>query len=187
VKGRMLVFLAMLLLGLSAWGVEVAGVKVADKSRVGDVELVLNGAGLRSKLFFKVYVAALYAQQRTSSADALINGAGPRRLTLHMLREMSADTLFGALREGLQPNVPEAEWTALAPQLDKMAAIFRAVGTAKEGDDIGLDFNADGIVVTVNGETKGRVEGVAFGRALLRIWLGEHPVEAGLKKALLAE
>jgi long-chain acyl-CoA synthetase len=187
VNPRSLVFLAALLVSVSAWGVEVAGVKVEDKIRVGDFDLVLTGAGLRTKFVFKVYVAALYAQQRSNSAETLVNGAGPRRMALHMLREMSADTLFAALREGLQANVSEAEWAALAAPLEKMAAIFRAVGTAREGDNIALDFAADGVAVSVNGEAKGRVEGGAFARALLRVWLGEHPVEAGLKKALLAE
>jgi hypothetical protein len=187
VNRRSLVVLVALLVSLSAWGMEVAGVKVEDKIHIGDADLVLNGAGLRSKLFFKVYVAALYAQQRSNAAETLINGAGPRRMALHMLREMSADTLFAALREGLQANVAEAEWTAMAAPLEKMAAIFRAVGTAKAGDNVVLDFGADGVTVGVNGETKGRIEGAAFARALLRIWLGEHPVEAGLKKALLAE
>jgi len=182
-----MLFLAALLVNLSAWGAEVARVAVEDKLRFGDTELVLNGAGLRTKLVFKVYVAALYAQQRSASADGIINGAGPRRMALHMLREMSADTLFNALKEGLQPNVTEAEMASLAAPLEKMAAIFKAVGTAKEGDSIVLDFAADGVAVGVNGEAKGRVEGGTFGRALLRVWLGEHPVDAGLKKALLGE
>ena len=33
---------------------EVAGVRVADSIKVGNSELVLNGAGLRSKLFMAV-------------------------------------------------------------------------------------------------------------------------------------
>ena len=38
---------------------EVAGIKVDDQIRVGASELVLNGAGLRTKVFVKVYLGAL--------------------------------------------------------------------------------------------------------------------------------
>ena len=52
---------------------EVAGVKVDDKIRVGSSDLVLNGAGLRSKVFIKVYVGALYVgkgvARRVAGAD----------------------------------------------------------------------------------------------------------------------
>ena len=39
--------------------------------------------------------------------------------------------------------------------------------------------------VTINGEVKSNIAGVEFYAALLRIWLGEKPAEAGVKKALL--
>ncbi|MGV0976826.1 MAG: chalcone isomerase family protein, partial [Azonexus sp.] len=39
---------------------EVAGIKVDDQIKVGANELVLNGAGVRTKVFIKVYVGALY-------------------------------------------------------------------------------------------------------------------------------
>ena len=35
--------------------------------KVGGSELVLNGAGLRSKLFIKVYVGALYVGQKAAT------------------------------------------------------------------------------------------------------------------------
>ena len=38
---------------------DVGGVKLDDKMSVGGQELVLNGAGIRTKGFFKVYVGSL--------------------------------------------------------------------------------------------------------------------------------
>ena len=55
-----------------ALAAEVAGVRVDDRARVEASELVLNGAGLRTKYFVNVYVAGLYlAQKKTSTADVL--------------------------------------------------------------------------------------------------------------------
>jgi len=37
----------------------------------------------------------------------------------------------------------------------------------------------------LNGEVQGKVGSVPFARALLKVWLGDNPVDASLKKALL--
>ena len=39
---------------------EVGGVRLDDKATVGGQELVLNGAGVRTRAIFKVYVGSLY-------------------------------------------------------------------------------------------------------------------------------
>jgi hypothetical protein len=47
---------------------------------------------------------------------------------------------------------------------------------------------AAGTVLAVNGKPAGSpIAGEDFYRALLRIWLGERPVQDDLKKALLGE
>jgi hypothetical protein len=45
-----------------------------------------------------------------------------------------------------------------------------------------------GTVVTLNGEVKGKsIPGYDVYLALLRVWLGDYPTSAGLKKALLGQ
>ncbi len=168
-----------------AQAAEVAGVRVDDRITVGGNELVLNGAGLRSKLFIKVYVGALYAPQKASAPAAFIDATAPRRMTLRLLRDVDADTLYGALHEGLKGNHGEAELAAMKPQIDQFAAIMKKGGDPKAGDTIAIDFSGDTVAVAFNGEARGTVAGGGFARALLKVWLGEHPVDAGLKKALL--
>ena len=146
---------------------EVAGIKVEESIKVGGSDLVLNGAGLRAKLFVKVYVGALYVSQKASAAPALLDAATPRRMTMRLLRDIDADTLYGALKDGLNNNNSEAELTALKPQVDQFAAIMKQIGNAKNGDTVTIDFAADGVAVGFNGETRGKVAGPAFGKALL--------------------
>ena len=159
---------------------EVAGVKVDDKIRVGSSDLVLNGAGLRSKVFIKVYVGALYVGQKATSPAAIVDSTQPRRMVMRMMRDLDADSLNSALDDGLKNNHTPAE-----PQADSLAAIMKAIGKAREGDTITIDFSVDGVAVGLNGETRGKVAGVGFAKALLKVWLGEKPVDASLKKALL--
>ena len=177
--------LAALIAAPGLQAAEVAGVKVDDRIRVGSSELVLNGAGLRSKLFVKVYVGALYVGQKASTTAAVIDQNGPRRMVMRLLRDMDADTLHGALDEGLRNNLSAAELADMKPQADQLAGIMKGIGKVREGDSITIDFGADGIVIALNGDAKGKVAGGNFARALLKVWLGEKPADASLKKALL--
>ena len=62
---------------------------------------------------------------------------------------------------------------------------MKAFGEVKEGNVVTLDFVDDGTAIGFNGAAKGAIPGEAFNRALTRIWLGEKPVQADLKKAML--
>ena len=164
---------------------EVAGVKVADSVKVGNNELVLNGAGLRSKLFIKVYVGALYVGQKAATPAAIYDSATPRRMVLRLLRDLDADSLHSALDEGLRNNHTPAELSDMKAQADQLGGIMKAMGKVHEGDTVSIDFSAEGVVVSQNGEVRGKVAGANFAKALLKVWLGDKPADASLKKALL--
>lgn len=174
-----------LLAGNACKAAEVAGIQIDDRIKAGSTEMQLNGAGIRTKLFFKVYVAALYLPQKNSDPTAIIQSRAPRRVVLRMMRDLDGSTLLNALKEGLQDNLSESEFVTLQPEISQLEKIFTTVGSTKSGDLIILDLNNEGLAVVVNGSPRGAVAGDAFGRALLKIWLGEKPVEASLKKALL--
>ena len=182
---RRSVLLAALLATPGLYAAEVAGIKVEDSLRVGGSELVLNGAGLRSKLFIKVYVGALYASQKSATAAALLDSTAPRRMQMRLLRDLGADALHEALEDGLNSNNTPAELAEIKSQSEQLAGIMKSIGKVKEGDTVAIDFQADGIAVSLNGEARGKVAGAGIARALLKVWLGDKPVDASLKKALL--
>jgi hypothetical protein len=179
--------LAFAALGAGAQAVEVEGVKLDPTAQVGGAPLMLNGAGVRTRAIFKVYVAALYVPQKASNAAALLAQKGPRRIAITMLRNVDADTFSGALGEGLQKNLSEAQFAGFKAQIDALNANFKAAGEAKKGDVIHLEFAPDvGTRVVVNGKAQGSaIAGEDFYNALLRIWLGDKPVDADLKKGML--
>jgi hypothetical protein len=180
----------LLLLGLLSFAVqaaEVAGVRIDDKTRVGGAELVLNGAGLRKRAFFQVYAIGLYLPQKGSEARAVLEQPGPKRVHIHMLRNVGAEAFTEALAEGIRANHSEAEAKALEPRLGELAAIMAQLKEAKKDMAIALDWQpATGTVLLVNGAPHGKpISGEDFYRALLRIWLGDKPVQDDVKKALL--
>jgi hypothetical protein len=174
-------------LTLSAQALELKGIKVDETAQVGGNALVLNGAGVRTKMVFKVYVAGLYLAQKTSDANAVISDTGNKRVAMHFLRELSAEKLLHAMDEGFEANNSTAEMAAVEPQMKAFRAMMTSAKAVKESDLIVLDYTEAGTQVSLNGKALGTVEGAAFNQALLRVWLGAKPVDAALKKALLGQ
>ena len=181
------VSLAFAAMGASAQAVEVEGVKLDPTAQVGGAALQLNGAGVRTRAIFKVYVAGLYVPAKANNATALLAQKGPRRMAITMLRNVDADTFSGALTEGLQKNLSEAQFSGFKAQIDSLSANFKAAGEAKKGDVIHLEFVPDaGTRVVINGKPSGAaIPGEDFYTAVLRIWLGDKPVDSDLKKGLV--
>ncbi len=181
------VTLAIAAIGASAQAVELEGVKFEPTAQVGGAALQLNGAGLRTRIFFKVYVAGLYVPQKASNAAALLAQKGPRRVAITMLRDVDSDTFSASLVEGLKNNLSEAQFAGFKTQIDALNASFKAAGEAKKGDVIHLEFAPDaGTRVIVNGKPQGAaIAGEDFFTAVLRIWLGDKPADADLKKGMV--
>jgi hypothetical protein len=142
---------------------------------------------LRTRVFFKVYVAALYVPQKSADANLLLAQKGPRRIAITMLRNVDAESFADALNEGLRNNHSAAQLAGLKAQVDALNATLKLVGEAKKGDLINFEFAPEvGTRVMVNGQPRGAViAGEEFFTAVLRIWIGDKPVEASLKKGLL--
>jgi hypothetical protein len=181
----------LLLIGLvgvigTASAAEVGGVKIADTASVGGSELVLNGAGIRTRLIFKVYVGSLYLPKKTSDAATAIAGGGAKRVQLNLLRGVSASDFVAAFNDGLKANNSEADLAAVKAQVDQFMTLLRSFGDAKEGHVITLDYvPGQGTVASHEGKPRGTIPGEAFNHALLKIWLGDKPIQAGLKKSML--
>lgn len=178
-------FMALVLSGI-ATAAEVAGVKLEDKITLSGTELVLNGAGIRSKAFFKVYVGALYVSQKQTGLSGVLGLKTPRRVQMTLLRDLSADQLVDALIDGLSDNHSKAEMDAMKAQVDQLSTIMRSMKEVKTGAVVTIDFApGTGTQVALNGASKGSIASDAFNNALMKVWLGEHPVSDALKKAML--
>ncbi|MEN8174983.1 MAG: chalcone isomerase family protein [Pseudomonadota bacterium] len=164
---------------------DIAGVAVADTTSVPGTAttLVLNGAGLRTKLFVKVYVAALYLTAVSRDADQLIGADAPRRLSMNFVRDVSGKKMADAWHDGFSANhTPEQ----LKPLQARIADFVTLFGDVAAGDSIWLDYlPGSGTRVSLNNRELGTIPGKDFNDALLRIWLGKQPVAVDLKKALL--
>ncbi|MCG6886974.1 MAG: chalcone isomerase family protein [Proteobacteria bacterium] len=174
------------LLSSSVLARDIAGVNVANTTTLhgGTTPLILNGAGIRSKFIFDIYVGALYLPSKATTVDAVLAEAGPKRVSMHFLYdEVDKDKLTDGWREGFENNLDPARFKQLEPALNQFNGLFR---TVHKGDVIELDFQpGHGTQVWFNNELQGSVTAENFYPALLLVWLGKDPADEDLKEAML--
>lgn len=176
----------LLLLSIQAvQAAEVAGVTLPEQITIpGETQtLYLNGAGIRQKFFFDIYVASLYVTAKDDDPQRLIDADAPKRVQMDVLyRKVERDKFIEGWNEGFEANQSPRELQALHDRLQRFNGFFE---TLLKGDRVTLDYlPGQGTSVTIKGVEKGVIPGRDFNQALLRVWLGDAPVTDSLKKAL---
>ena len=165
---------------------EVEGISLPETLTVVGVEapLMLNGAGVRKRFFIKVYVGALYLPAKEASVEKILGSSGAKVVRMHVLYdEIEARKLADAWTDGVKANQGKTDFEALAAHLAEFNAMFR---TVRRGEIMRIDLLPNGDTrVTINEEPRGTVTGADFQRALLKIWLGDHPADEDLKRGML--
>jgi hypothetical protein len=161
---------------------EVAGVVIAEALEVGGRPLLLNGAGLRRRLVFDVYVGALYLTAPCADAVAILAADAPWRVSMTFKRSVDHERILAAFTTAFEKNSP-GELARLGAELGRFHAVLKDV---REGEVLALHY-LPGVGTTLTAPDGGAVtvEGRSFGEAMLRTWLGDHPADPGLKEALL--
>ncbi len=181
-----LLLVTLFILPAASHAREVAGVNMPEHVFLhGDkTQLHLNGAGIRTKFIFKIYVGGLYLPGRASSTSEVLSIPGPKRVRMHFLYdEVSKEKLIKGWQEGFENNLDADAYRKLAARLQQFNALFNDV---HKGDEIDLDFlPGQGTQVWLNNKLQGRIEGEDFYKALLTVWLGKEPADDDLKQAML--
>ncbi len=186
-KHLFIVFLSSIF-SMSIQAKTVAGIEVADtvSHSSQSTKLVLNGAGIRTKFIFDIYVGSLYLEKKQNNANAntIYNTPGEKRISMHFIYdEISKEKLVNGWNDGFKNNLSSEDLSKFKQQIDQFNNLFIAV---KKSDVINLNFTpTTGTHVVINGKTMGLVKGDDFFIVLLKIWLGEEPADSDLKEAML--
>jgi len=169
--------------------VEREGMRFDDSLRVGSSRVVLNGVGVREAAWFKGYVAGLYLPQKTSDAEAAYALAGPKRIAVRMLVDVSSTLLAKTLDDGIRKNYKGEALEPLTRRMESLDAQIRSLDAVKKGEEVDLDFEpGKGTRVLVRGKTIGdAIEGEDFYVALLKMFIGERAIDKGLRASLLGQ
>lgn len=162
----------------------IAGIKLPDHYTVNGQSLSLNGAGIRSKFFVKVYVGALYLENRQTNAEDILAMQGAKSMQMYILyKEIEAKKITHGWNEGFRENTNKQDFQNLAERLKTFNALFTDL---HEGDSVYMNYTpGGGTELQINEKILGSIEGGDFFLALQKVWIGEHPADKNLKKGLL--
>lgn len=169
-----------------ATAAELSGVFIDDEIKTSSGEtLVLNGVGLREKFWVDVYVGALYLPSKTADVAEILSRPGPWRLQLDFVyKEVDQKKLIKGWREGFEKNQTAETLLQLQERIEQFYRYFDSGVVAKE--QYAFDYlPQQGVRVSRNNKDLGVIPGEDFKNALLEIWLGNHPADKKLKKAML--
>lgn len=183
---KIITFVTFILLfsPLTTTAIEKGGITMPDQLQSGRVSLTLNGAGIRSKFIFNLYVAGLYLTEKNSDANSIIQSNAAMAIRIHIISPVITSKKFiNATLQGFEKSTNNNT----RPIAKKIEKFISALSEPIVEGDIFEFFNVSGkgVLMTKNGEEKVMVSSNEFKTALFGIWLSKNPVQAKLRSALL--
>lgn len=181
---KVLLLLAFILCAnVSTAQTTVGDVTIPNEVTLSGEKMDLNGAGMREKLWFDLYVGGLYVQTKSTSANTIINGDAPMAMKLHMVSsKITRAKMIGAITDGFE-NSSAGKATAAEQTMFKACFDDAIV----PGNVFDIVYNNSETIVYKNGNKKGSIAGLEFKKALFGIWLGDKPADDDLKTGMLGK
>lgn len=180
---RTAMLLFCLLPGLLAMPGALASTYFAEQVSIAEHTLRRIGTGTaRYAGVIRVYEAALYAPSASTRAQ-ILDAAVPRRLEIVYRRPLDAQLLAAVAAQTLERQHGAETLRHWQAQIDSLHAAFRDVS---DGDRLALTMAPEhGLWLEFNGREVARINKPQFGRLYFGIWLGDPPLSASLRDALL--
>jgi len=172
-------------LAAPAFGAECSGVTVPNVVTIGGSDLVLNGMGIRRATILqaKIYVGSLYLPVKSKDGGHILATDRPWQLVLRFVRDVDVSDMRDALEVGLRKAAGD-KLVAFSQRIENLKA--SQIVPFKEGQYLSFTNDpANGVAVDVNGAGGPTIRGADFSLALLSMWIGAEPRDAGLKEGLL--
>ena len=164
-------------------------------AKAGPDGMALLGVGVRKKMVFNVYAAALYVDAAALAKEvgddrkpdrvnrAVWTSGLPRVMLMHFVRDVPSDKVKEAFRESLVNNMTADDYAAEKEGID---AFLEGVSDVRKGEIFTFRTSGQKVVVLQNGKklfdrsSRRRVGGM-WGS-----WFGSRPVCPTLKKDLIS-
>lgn len=131
--------------------VKVDGFDVATTSMVRGKRLMLNGAAVRRRGYYKSNIVALYLPERLTTIEAIMKLDGPRRLQMLLLRDFSQSTVSRIFLGDFKQAATDTEFKSLINEVAEIGAIYNNVKRVELGDKVNIDWQPGaGIIASLN-------------------------------------
>ncbi len=180
------IFIGLAMVCITQAQTKVGSVTLPNTETFGNYELVLNGAGVREKLWIDLYAAGLYLQEKSSNAKAILEADKPMSVKLHIVSSLiNSKKMISAIEDGFE-NSTNGNVKPYREKIDQFIAFFKE--EIKKGDIYDITYQpGKGVVSYKNGQEKGTVKGKDFKEALFGIWLSNRPADDDLKEGMLGK
>ena len=177
------VFFALMLMMLFAGpaaALVVSGAHIEPTVTINERPLQLNGYGIRTKWWVKVYIGSLYTAKPMSTVPAVMADPSDKLIRLFFLHsKVDREKITEAIREG---------FTNTRMDESDVAKKFLAQFTRDflRGDTVDLVLGGDGVVVYKhNNQVMGTINSKPLVKGILGIYLGPIPADEALKRGML--
>jgi hypothetical protein len=174
----------IILINISTMAVDIAKVDIKENFIIANKKMVLNGAGIRKKFFFKLYVGSLYLPKTNTDAKAIVDGNENMTIELDIISKLITS---GKIREALEEGFATVETEKLKLIKNKLK-IFVSIfedEKVKRGDIFTFNYIDGKIETYKNKKHVLTTEGKDFKEALFGIWLGDRAIDKDLKAEML--
>lgn len=160
-----------------------------DEINVDGQKLVLNGGGLRKKKkFFKlwdVYVGALYIPAKSNDAKAILASPSLKVIEMVYVRSIDKETL----QEGWEESFKKVCGKDCDALKDQLKAFNDSMVDVKDRSRLRLTFKKSSVDIDLKAKENktAMVDGEAFRKVLLEMFLGENTTAPELKPKLLGQ
>ncbi len=154
--------LALMLLGLGSFtgqalaqpsALTLEGVDIAESQMLGSTKLVLNGAAIQKRAFFKTNTVAIYLPEKRDTLDSILKQTGPQRLSITALRSFSGSMAARQFLSDIKNFSTEEEFDQMSKEIEFIMGIYAGIDHINKGDIILVDWIPDtGMVVTIQGK-----------------------------------
>lgn len=168
----------------------IAQTKIGDATLPNTItfnnqSLVLNGAGLREKLWFDLYACGLYLPKKSSDALNIVGSDELMAIKLHILSSVvSKKKLMDAFRKGIDETNNSSDVSRLKSKIDVFLSLIKNEISVDNVYDL-VYFPNKGLTIFENNKDVGTVEGLDFKKLVFNIWLAPSPVDTDLKSNLI--
>lgn len=185
-KNLSLLMFAMFFISISSAQTKVGDATLPNSQNFENHSLLLNGAGVREKLWIDLYAAGLYLDKKSDNAKAILEADKPMAIKLHIVSKLiTSNKMVDAVTEGFEKST-NGNMAPIQNQIDTMLGYFKEDIHKNDVFDLVYIPNK-GVVAYKNGEERGTVKGLEFKKALFGIWLSSNPADDGLKNELLGK
>lgn len=179
-----LLFGALMFISSSANAAKVGGVELDESITVAGESLNLNGAGIRKKLFIKLYVGSLYTASGAGAASEIVDADEVMAIRLNMLSDLlTREKMVDALEDGFKKSTG-GNTAPIQAGIDQLIDVMPE--KIKPGTEMTLTYEPGVGTHLMDGDNSiSVIEGLNFKQALFGIWLSDKPAQKSLKKAML--